>query len=62
MVVIDSLGFSPVTVDISDLSCREHEKGTTEALVRGIASRFADLAAHTGFARTPRPGYSKDQD
>ncbi len=43
MVVIDSLGFSPVTVDISDLSCREHEKGTTEALVRGIASRFADL-------------------
>lgn len=35
-----SEGFPPVTVDLRDTSFRKEEKGTTDALVRGIAAGF----------------------
>ncbi|MDA3955684.1 galactokinase family protein [Oceanispirochaeta sp.] len=40
IVIIDSEGYPPVRVDISDLSVHKEEEGRTEALVRGIAARF----------------------
>ena len=40
-----SEGYAPFAVDLSDLACREEEKGTTAALVRGIASEFTRLGA-----------------
>jgi len=40
-VFFRSKGHPDVKVDISDLSVRQEEKGTTEALVRGIAAELA---------------------
>lgn len=37
---IDSEGYSPVSIDLADLSVREDEKNTTAALVRGVAAAF----------------------
>jgi galactokinase len=39
-VVFKSTGYPDVNVDLNDLSIHEHEKGTTEALVRGIAAEL----------------------
>jgi galactokinase len=39
-VFFRSTGYPDVIVDLSDLSLNEKEKGTTEALVRGIAAEF----------------------
>lgn len=36
-------GYQPLTLDLSDLSVREEEKGTTTALIRGVAARMAEL-------------------
>jgi galactokinase len=53
IVFYRSEGYPDVRVDLSDLSAREDEKGTTEALVRGIAAEFA--------ARGKRPkGFSSN--
>lgn len=41
IAVLDSEGFDPVTVDLSDLSIHPEEEGTTEALLRGIAAKFS---------------------
>ena len=38
LILIDSEGFAPVTVDLDDLSVHESEKNTTAALVRGVAA------------------------
>ncbi len=40
--VLDSEGFDPVIMDLSDLSIHPEEEGTTEALLRGIAAKFAE--------------------
>ena len=40
LILIDSEGFAPVTVDLDDLSVHESEKNTTAALVRGVAAAF----------------------
>lgn len=40
-VFFRSTGHRDVTVDISDLSARDEEKGNTESLIRGIAAEFA---------------------
>jgi len=40
MVFFRSTGHPDVSVDLTDLSMRENEKGNTEALIRGIASEF----------------------
>jgi galactokinase len=39
-VFFRSAGFPDVEVDLSDLSARPEEKGTTESLVRGVAAEF----------------------
>lgn len=36
-----SEGYPEVRIDLSDLSVREEEKGTTAALIRGVAAQFA---------------------
>lgn len=43
LVRVDSEGFAPITVDLSDLSAREGEKGTTAAVIRGCAARLKAL-------------------
>ncbi|MGN0971037.1 MAG: galactokinase, partial [Aristaeellaceae bacterium] len=48
LVHINSEGYRPLTIDLSDLSVRENEKGTTSALVRGVAARMAELGYRIG--------------
>ena len=40
-----SQGYAPFEIDLSQLGCREEEKGTTAALVRGVAAEFQALGA-----------------
>ncbi len=40
IVNIHSEGYAPLSVDLGDLSVHEEEKGTTAALVRGVASKM----------------------
>ena len=40
LILVDSEGFAPVTVDLTDLSVHEDEKNTTAALIRGVAAAF----------------------
>jgi galactokinase len=47
-VLFRSGGFPDVEVDISDLSVRKEEAGTTEALVRGIAAEFVNRGIALG--------------
>ncbi|MBN2858774.1 MAG: galactokinase [Sphaerochaetaceae bacterium] len=47
-VTIVSPGFPDVSIDITDLSVREEEEGTTDALVRGIAHAFSRRNLRTG--------------
>ncbi|MBR6571469.1 MAG: galactokinase, partial [Clostridia bacterium] len=42
IVNIHSEGYAPLSVDLNDLSIREEEKGTTAALVRGVASKMQE--------------------
>ena len=44
-IVVQSQGYPPVKVDLDDLSVREEEKNTTAALIRGVASSFAQRGA-----------------
>jgi galactokinase len=45
IVVFRSTGFPDVIVDLADLCPREDERGTTEALVRGVAAEFNRVGA-----------------
>jgi len=54
-VFFRSKGHSDVKLDISDFSLRQEEKGTTEALIRGIA---AELAAR----KLPLRGFTANAD
>lgn len=47
-IVINSRGFSPISIDISDLSINEEEKGSTAALVRGVAASIAERGGYLG--------------
>jgi galactokinase len=52
-VVVKSVGYPAVEVDISDLTVNPKEEGTSHALVRGVAKGFADRGYKTGgFAAT----------
>ena len=42
VISIQSEGFAPVTVNLNHLNIQESERGTTDAMVRGIAKGFAD--------------------
>ena len=48
IVNIHSEGYRPMSLDLSDLSVREKEKGTTAALVRGVAAKMAELGYKIG--------------
>lgn len=41
--ILDSEGYPPVQVDLTDLSVQENEAGDTASLVRGVAARFVEL-------------------
>ena len=41
VIRIDSEGYKPVEIDLSDLKIRGEEKNTTAALIRGVAAAFA---------------------
>ena len=41
IIRVDSEGYKPVEIDLSDLKVREEEKNTTAALIRGVAAAFA---------------------
>ena len=41
VIRVDSEGYKPVEIDLSDLKIREEEKNTTAALIRGVAAVFA---------------------
>lgn len=41
LIRVDSEGYSPVEVDLNDLSVHDDEKNTTAALIRGVAAAFA---------------------
>lgn len=43
-----SQGFEPVAVDLSDTSARERERGTTAALLRGVAGGLAEAGYSVG--------------
>ena len=47
-ILFRSTGYPDVRVDISNLSPREEEKGSTDALVRGIAAEFAARGTPVG--------------
>jgi galactokinase len=47
-ILFRSTGFSDVIVDIDDLHPKPEERGTTEALVRGIVSVFAERGYPVG--------------
>ena len=41
VISVDSEGYRPVEIELSDLKIREEEKNTTAALIRGVAAAFA---------------------
>ena len=41
IIHVDSEGYKPVEIDLSDLAAKESEKNTTAALIRGVAEAFA---------------------
>ncbi len=43
VICVNSQGYSPLTVDTSNLSVIDSEKGTSPALIRGICARFKEL-------------------
>ncbi len=48
-ITLDSEGYDdPFQIDLTDLKSRKGEKGTTAALIRGIAARFRDLGYVVG--------------
>ena len=47
-VILNSEGYPAVEIDISTLEKDPGEEGKTEALIRGIAARFAQLGHRTG--------------
>jgi len=48
LVHVHSDGYPAMTIDLMDLEKRENEVGTTAALIRGVASRMAELGYKIG--------------
>ena len=48
LVHVHSEGYPAMTIDLSDLSVRKEEEGTTAALIRGVASRMSQLGYKVG--------------
>ena len=47
-IVVNSIGYPSVSVDITDLEPKEDEKGDSAALVRGIVKAFVDRGLNVG--------------
>ena len=47
-VLVQSCGYPPLDLDLSDLSVKEEEKGTSAALVRGVAAGLARSGCSVG--------------
>lgn len=47
-IVVDSEGFPPITVDLSNLAIREKDFGTTLALIRGTAGVMKEMGYQVG--------------
>lgn len=47
-IQVYSEDYTIAPIDLHDLTCREEEKGTSEALIRGIAYRFKEKGYHLG--------------
>lgn len=47
-IIVDSVGYPLVEVDINDLDVKEDEYGTSEALVRGVLKGFIDRGFKVG--------------
>lgn len=39
-IIVDSIGFSPIEIDLNDLGVKEREKGNSASLVRGVCAYF----------------------
>lgn len=48
LVHVHSEGYPAMTIDLSDLSLHEEEKGTTAALIRGVAARMNEMGYKIG--------------
>ena len=48
IICVNSQGYAPLTVDTSDLSVIDSEKGTSLALIRGVCARFNQLGYKYG--------------
>ena len=48
VIIVDSEGFPPITVQIDNLEIREKDFGTTLALIRGTAGVMADMGYKVG--------------
>ena len=48
MIRMESEGHGRIEVDLTDLSVREEEKGSSAAIIRGIAARFASMGVTVG--------------
>lgn len=48
LVHVHSEGYPAMTIDLADLAQREEEKGTTAALIRGVAARMNALGCKIG--------------
>ena len=59
-VIVDSVGYPLVEVDLSDLAVNPAEKGTSDALIRGVAKGFVDRGLKIGgFRATTTSNVSK---
>lgn len=45
VICVESEGYAPVSIDLSDLEIHEEEKNTTAALIRGVAASFCQRGA-----------------
>lgn len=47
-VIVESIGFSPISIDLDDLSARKEEEGKAVALVRGVCAYFKENGLKLG--------------
>lgn len=48
VIRLQSVGYEQERIELDDLKIRPEEKGTTSALVRGMAAQFADMGIEIG--------------
>lgn len=48
IVHLNSKGYDPITLDLSDLTAVKEDEGTTTAIIRGVAAKMAELGYRIG--------------